>query len=471
MSRKEGKKGKGRSRFVTWLSRENREALLVEVSMTLAFLALAVLIVVLTSLMVRTQRLQMENTVERSFNNIALAIQQNRTRESDILDDNMVGVGIYDSSGSLVMGWGSIYNMIPVATISEEAHQSGNDTVVNFDSSTSTVEYIRFLRQPLPITSINFFTQTLGAGYQMQDPSTIIYLSFDGSGYVSVLRLIFLVSILAFVAVIVLYIFVMRLNRENRDYKAQMDKQSNLVNLGQAARTLTHEIKNPLSAITIQLALLKRQLRDSEYLDELLLIESETQRLISLTNRVSDFLKNPEGQPEQIDIAALINQLIPLFSYPITVLPTSEKQAYILFDPDRLRSVVENILKNAVESCEGRDPQVEVEIILGRRGVYHVYIRDRGDGIQGDVEKLFDPFYTTKIHGSGIGLAISRQFLRARGGDIRIMNRPGGGTVVELLVAKYSFVQELVVSTTNRKLEGRKMIRGRKKPPEAEDRS
>ena len=471
MSRKEGKKGKGRSRFVTWLSRENREALLVEVSMTLAFLALAVLIVVLTSLMVRTQRLQMENTVERSFNNIALAIQQNRTRESDILDDNMVGVGIYDSSGSLVMGWGSIYNMIPVATISEEAHQSGNDTVVNFDSSTSTVEYIRFLRQPLPITSINFFTQTLGAGYQMQDPSTIIYLSFDGSGYVSVLRLIFLVSILAFVAVIVLYIFVMRLNRENRDYKAQMDKQSNLVNLGQAARTLTHEIKNPLSAITIQLALLKRQLRDSEYLDELLLIESETQRLISLTNRVSDFLKNPEGQPEQIDIAALINQLIPLFSYPITVLPTSEKQAYILFDPDRLRSVVENILKNAVESCEGRDPQVEVEIILGRRGVYHVYIRDRGDGIQGDVEKLFDPFYTTKIHGSGIGLAISRQFLRARGGDIRIMNRPGGGPVVELLVAKYSFVQELVVSTTNRKLEGRKMIRGRKKPPEAEDRS
>lgn len=471
MSRKEGKKGKGRSRFVTWLSRENREALLVEVSMTLAFLALAVLIVVLTSLMVRTQRLQMENTVERSFNNIALAIQQNRTRESDILDDSMVGVGIYDSSGSLVMGWGSIYNMIPVATISEEAHQSGNDTVVNFDSSTSTVEYIRFLRQPLPITSINFFTQTLGAGYQMQDPSTIIYLSFDGSGYVSGLRLIFLVSILAFVAVIVLYIFVMRLNRENRDYKAQMDKQSNLVNLGQAARTLTHEIKNPLSAITIQLALLKRQLRDSEYLDELLLIESETQRLISLTNRVSDFLKNPEGQPEQIDIAALINQLIPLFSYPITVLPTSEKQAYILFDPDRLRSVVENILKNAVESCEGRDPQVEVEIILGRRGVYHVYIRDRGDGIQGDVEKLFDPFYTTKIHGSGIGLAISRQFLRARGGDIRIMNRPGGGTVVELLVAKYSFVQELVVSTTNRKLEGRKMIRGRKKPPEAEDRS
>ena len=81
--------------------------------------------------------------------------------------------------------------------------------------------------------------------------------------------------------------------------------------------------------------------------------------------------------------------------------------------------------------------------------MYHVYVRDRGDGIQGDAEKLFDPFYTTKIHGSGIGLAISRQFLRARGGDIRISDRPGGGTVVEIIVARYSYMQELVVSTTS----------------------
>ena len=77
-------------------------------------------------------------------------------------------------------------------------------------------------------------------------------------------------------------------------------------------------------------------------------------------------------------------------------------------------------------------------------------MRDRGDGIQGDVEKLFDPFYTTKIHGSGIGLSISRQFLRARGGDIRIYSRSGGGTVVELIVARYSYVQELVVSGAGR---------------------
>lgn len=449
---------RGRKFFTGWLSAQNREAILVDVSLTLAFLALAILIVVLAVVTMRSSRLQLENQVERNFTNISIAIQQNRTTEAEILEDGLVGVGIYNSSGNLVRSWGRVYNMMPVATIAQSVQDSGSDTLINFQEDTKTMEYIRFLRLPLPVSDIGMLSASLMRSDFLSDSSTIIYIAFDGSSYVSRERLAQLVFIIAFIGVIGLYAFVMKIDRQNRSYKEEMVRQSNLVNLGQAARTLTHEIKNPLSAITIQLALLKRQLRDSEYLDELVLIESETQRLISLTNRVSDFLRNPEGQPEQIDLAELVNSLVPLFAYPIKVLPESAKQAYILFDPDRLRSVIENILKNGIESCEGRDPQVEVEIVLGRRGMYHVYIRDRGDGIQGDVEKLFDPFYTTKIHGSGIGLAISRQFLRARGGDIKISNRPGGGTVVEIIVAKYSFVQELVVSTASKKAKKRRSV-------------
>lgn len=447
---KKGKReGKGRigRLFSSWLPQEKREMLLVEVSLTLAFLALMVLILVLSSVISTSNRLQLENAVERQFNDVALALQQNKTSELDMLsNENVRGVGIYNSSGTLVMGWGSVYNMLPVASIAQEAGRSEGATIMNFDSSTETMEYIRFLRVPLPVTSIELLSAGLMGTASMADTSTIMFISFDGSGFIAQQRLVVFVSFVGFICVIALYLFVLKIDRQNRQYKEQMAKQNSLVSLGQAARTLTHEIKNPLSAITIQLALLKRQVKDPELQDELKLMESETQRLISLTNRVSDFLRNPEGQPEQIDLMDLIHQLVPLFAYPVTIAPSSVSQAYILFDPDRLRSVIENILKNGIESCEGRDPQVEVEVVLGRRGMYHVYVRDRGDGIQGDVEKLFDPFYTTKIHGSGIGLAISRQFLRARGGDIKIGPRPGGGTVVELTVAKYSFVQELVVA-------------------------
>lgn len=436
------KKGWGLLR--RWLSDSDREALAVDATVTLAFTGLMALIIGLFVVLSRLESVQLESEIERRFNNIALDIQQDNILTQPTLSDNTLGIGVYDSSGSLVAGWGSVYNTLPVASIAAATSESGSASMIKFDSSTNVMEYVRFLRQPILFDGASFYSSGLTGG-AVRDTSLILYLAFDGSAHMGRRNLLLFVAVLAAVGVALLYVFVMRINRQNRAYKEEMVKQANLVNLGQAARTLTHEIKNPLSAITIQIALLKRQLKESDLLEEVELIEGETKRLIQLTNRVSDFLRNPEGQPEQIDVSALIDKLIPLFPYPIKVLETGERHAYILFDPDRLRSVVENILKNACESCEGRDPQVEVEIVSGRKGMWHIYVRDRGDGIKGDTEKLFDPFYTTKIHGSGIGLSISRQFLRARGGDIRLSPRPGGGTVVELTIAKYSLVQDLVV--------------------------
>ena len=360
----------------------------------------------------------------------------------------MQGIALYDAKGQILVSYGQVYNMLPIATISEEVDRTGESNIIRLNRKSRTMEYTRLLRLPLVITDIHYDgTSIRYFPSSLIDNSSIMYISFDATIYLRTLKVLIAGTIVALLGIFLLYIFVLRIYLENRQYKSQMVKQENLVNLGQAARTLTHEIKNPLSAITIQIALLKRQLRDSEYLEEVELISKEVQRLIQLNNRVSDFLKNPEGQPEELDVRELIESLIPLFSYEITVIGTSERTATIMFDRDRLRSVFENLLKNAVESCEGRDPQVEVEIVLGRRNIYNIYIRDRGDGIKkGDTEKLFDPFYTTKIHGSGIGLSISRQFLRARGGDIKLYPRSGGGTVAEVTIAKFSLVQELVLN-------------------------
>ena len=92
------------------------------------------------------------------------------------------------------------------------------------------------------------------------DFSSIMYIAFDGSSYYRRTGILSVCTMLGLAGVVLLYIFVVRIYKQNRSYRQQMVKQENLVNLGQAARTLTHEIKNPLSAITIQIALLKRQL-------------------------------------------------------------------------------------------------------------------------------------------------------------------------------------------------------------------
>jgi two-component system sensor histidine kinase HydH len=125
--------------------------------------------------------------------------------------------------------------------------------------------------------------------------------------------------------------------------------------------------------------------------------------------------------------------LIKAFDMPIAY--TSERPLSILIDPDRMRSIFENILKNAVESNEGEDAQVEVAVSTGKKHVIHITVKDRGVEIKkSDMKKIFDPFYTTKIQGSGIGLSISQQFVRARGGSISLRGREGGGTIVEVIL-------------------------------------
>ncbi|MFA7371484.1 MAG: HAMP domain-containing sensor histidine kinase, partial [Sphaerochaetaceae bacterium] len=262
----------------------------------------------------------------------------------------------------------------------------------------------------------------------------VLYILFDGEQYYHKVMLVRFFSLIAVLFLLAFHLLVYNIYRSNRKYREVLAKQESLVNLGQAARTLTHEIKNPLSAITLQMALLKKTLGEGNQ-EGVAVVDQEVQRLIHLTNKVSDFLKNPVGAPEKLDLIALLKSLRLTFLDKISLDTATLDEALIYFDPDRARSVFENLIKNAIESCGNRDPAVEVEVTKDRRKQIHVFIKDRGDGIEeGNLEKIFDPFFTTKIHGSGIGLAICRQFVRAQNGNLKLYSRDGGGTVAEVII-------------------------------------
>ncbi len=418
------------------LARSGREHLFVLASLTLAFITLISLIMWLSSSLLRVERLSLLNDVEKNFNTILFELREGQRSPSSIMqDDRIIGVAVYNSRGSVVASWGKVYAMAP-----SQAIQSGEDTI-SFNKRHGIMEYSRFLRQPLVNVGFNSTGDLLSSA--LMDFSSILYIAFDGTAYQNRINFLIFITVLVIIGLFLLFFYILSIYRENRRYKEKMVTQENLVKLGQAARTLTHEIKNPLQAITLQIALLKHQLKDNDTLDEVLMIEMETQRLVNLTNRVSDFLKRPEGNPVQMDLVEVVDSLIPLFADHIRFAHDGIDHAMVLFDPDRLRSVVENIIKNATESTKERDPEVEVVLVL-KKNIYHLNIMDRGDGLPKDgKQKLFDPFFTTKIHGSGIGLSISKQFLNARGGDIKLYDRDGGGTVVELTFVKYSLMEEL----------------------------
>lgn len=202
----------------------------------------------------------------------------------------------------------------------------------------------------------------------------------------------------------------------------------------EAIRTMIHEMKNSLAALVIQSEIVKDQL-PTNVQNDFSLMNQEIKRLTSLANNMSDFIKNPMGIPKDIELVSFISDIAKLFFKSIKINSTLE-EAHVTFDPDRARSVFENLIKNACESSTEQDPQVEVSIIKDDTW-YVVLVMDRGVGIrEEDKDKIFDPCYTTKPHGSGVGLSVSRQFVQAQGGTIKLYSRDGGGTVAEVRLKK-----------------------------------
>ncbi len=214
------------------------------------------------------------------------------------------------------------------------------------------------------------------------------------------------------------------LMRNNARFRRRLEAQRQLVELGEAARTLTHEIKNPLSAIRLKTAILRRTAGGTGTAD-LQVIDDEVGRLATLADRVSDFIRDPAGNREAIDLGPLVDALTE--RHPALAVQRPAAPLMVRFDRERLRSVLDNLIRNAVESTVDSAP---VEVVVGAtaRDVT-VRILDRGAGIAaGQRERVFDPFFTTKSKGSGIGLAICRRFVRAAGGALELRPRAGGGT-------------------------------------------
>jgi signal transduction histidine kinase len=262
----------------------------------------------------------------------------------------------------------------------------------------------------------------------------LLYLEIDINEWISRQRTLQWSFVVIPVSLLMVLTGVVLLYRKNREYRLREEKTLQLVQLGEAARTLTHEIKNPLGAIKIQTATLKK-VTPAEYHKNLTVISEEVDRLNHLVDRVGDFLKKPEGDPEPIDLDEFIREMIRRFSEEIIYTPP-DTPVLVRFDRHRLRTVIENLIKNAAESMDTQDRRVEI-VVTSPRGHAEIRVLDRGAGLPDNAgERIFDPFYTTKTKGSGIGLAVSKRFVEARGGNLRLRPREGGGTEASVILPR-----------------------------------
>ncbi len=414
-----------------WTFIEGKERPFVYVGLAVAYLIFLVFIFLIYNGISDKYLLQMKFDSEKSFNNIYMAMNDSTAKALSVMEDEGVtGIGIYASSGQAFQRLGDVPPVLPLSKL-VRGRRSGQDSTLGIyllDEDTNQIEYFRLSRLNVVLEMSNV-PQPKG-NEAMSELPDIIYIKFDGTSYFNSIRRAWILAIAGVFVMLGIFLVILSIYTNNRKYRMQLQKNESLAKLGAAARTLTHEIKNPLSAMTIQSALM-RKLLPAEFYPDLDVMDHEITRLTNLTNRVSEFLKNPSGTPKDIELVGFISDIARLFRNDIKI-ENDVKAVVVSFDPDRARSVFENLIKNASESCEDRDPEVTVEISVKHKMVA-VKVMDRGNGLpEGTREKLFDPFFTTKIHGSGIGLSISKQFVESRGGSLKLYDREGGGTVAEV---------------------------------------
>jgi len=229
----------------------------------------------------------------------------------------------------------------------------------------------------------------------------------------------------------------------------ELVRSERLAAVGKMAAMITHEVRNPLSSIALNTELLEEELGalngSTEARSLCRSITREVDRLTAITEEYLAFARLPKPRlaPEQLSV--LVESLATFVREDLggrgvrIALDLGADLPRALADEAQIRQSLLNLVRNATEALVTRGGgQVTIATRRGEPGRVEVEVRDDGPGIASDVlPRLFDPFFSTKEGGTGLGLALTHQIVRDHGGDIRVSSAPGSGAsfVVSLPVA------------------------------------
>ena len=226
---------------------------------------------------------------------------------------------------------------------------------------------------------------------------------------------------------------------EQKRLETQILQSERLATIGQMASKVAHEIRNPLSSISLNAELLEDEIQaagqavseDAEVL--LQSIISEVDRVEKLTEEYLQFSRLPEADLCADDLLSLVQEVLDFIepeanSVGVQIIKDyKENIPTLVFDRQQIRRVLFNIAKNAIEAMKhGGIMRVRLQV---KPDDVELAISDTGNGIpERHRERVFEPFFTTKDMGTGLGLAISQQIIQEHGGSIFFESQPGKGT-------------------------------------------
>lgn len=237
-----------------------------------------------------------------------------------------------------------------------------------------------------------------------------------------------------------------RINEQLWHVQKQLGRAERLAALGQMTAAIAHDLGTPLNSVLGYTQLLGKEVTSPEGREKLGIIESQVRVMSQAIRNALDQTRSPSVERKPVAVASLIEETLALLAPALSAKGiVVERQlagapTTIAADPRGLQQILLNVLTNAVDAL---DPGGHIRVVAdahhangGPPGL-RLRITDDGKGIApGDLEHIFQPFFTTKEigRGTGLGLTITQDIARAHGGSVRVESSLGGGTTVDITI-------------------------------------
>jgi two-component system sensor kinase FixL len=222
--------------------------------------------------------------------------------------------------------------------------------------------------------------------------------------------------------------------RELQDMQRQMQQQERLADIGVITAKVVHDIKNPLAGLSMQAQLVLRRSTEERIRDPALRIVNEVRRLDLLIQEFSSFAREQRLNLQDIVLPAFLESIAISWQPFVEAreidlhLEVPDEAAPLRADEAKLRRVLDNLIRNAVEAVDRGPGEIEIAAVVSSNERIIFKIEDSGPGIPENLD-IFRLFETTKADGTGLGLAIAKEIITAHGGLIEHGPREPQGTV------------------------------------------
>jgi two-component system sensor histidine kinase HydH len=240
----------------------------------------------------------------------------------------------------------------------------------------------------------------------------------------------------ASLGLIVVAVILWRFSLREERMKEAMERDRRLASLGEMAAVLAHEIRNPLTSMKGHAQLLAERLGEgSAERRKAQRVVREAVRLEELTADLLGFVRSKQIERRPVDPREVLEAAAAEVGSERVELETSEAPARWSLDPRLLQQVLTNLLRNALQASPDGAPATARAAAVNGDLVFEV--RDRGPGIaEAERERIFEPFYTTRLRGTGLGLAVARRIVALHGGTLTPENHPEGGAVFRVTIPR-----------------------------------